>query len=239
MSESSTAAGPHNAADSHDNPFLHYMHEAHGLLSNVELLEGFAHLGHEAAPGGFGLLGIPLGGLSMGLGIDEVSKGEGSQGSLDILSGGLSMTSGFAGLAGLAAAPPLAIAAGIAGLAAYGNKDAQTDGWYGNDRDGHRNTFLGSIRDRASDGHGVGVDAGRSLLGNNIVGDVAGGMLGSTLGALGGIGQTVVNSTTAFGTGVGRLASNEVDFVREHPILGSVLAPGWSGAVPLLDAAMR
>lgn len=236
MSES--AAQPHDAADSHDNPILHFLHELHAPLSGIEFGEGLAHLGSTHAEAGpFSLLGLPLGGINMGLGINEVSHGEGSQGSLDILAGGLQMTSSFAALTGAAAAPPLAIAAAVAGMGAYGNKDAQAEGWYGKDREGHNNTFLGSIRDTAADGQSVGVDFGRSILGNNVVGDVAGGMLGNTLGGLGGIGQALWNSTAAVGTGIGRMASNQVDFAREHPILGGLAVPGAAAVGSIYDFA--
>ncbi|MCE9576814.1 MAG: hypothetical protein K8W52_26950 [Deltaproteobacteria bacterium] len=251
MSESSATAEPHD-----DNPILHFAHEAHGALAGFESLEGLAHLfgGHHAAAGGvpapmvpvpsalglgLGMLGLPLGGFSMARGIDEVSKGDGSQGTLDIASGALGMTSGVSSIMAVSAAPEIAAAAGLAGLAAYGNKDAQAAGWYGNDRDGDKNTFLGSIRDKTADGQSMGLDVGHTLLGNSFVGDVAGGVLGNSLGALGGVNQTFMNTNAAIGTGAVKLAGDQVDFVREHPILGSALAPGWGAGVAALDTLMR
>lgn len=236
MSESSTAAEPHNAP-----PGGHLAHEAHGALAAFESLEGLSHLfgGGHAAPGPFSLLGLPLGGLTMARGIDEVRHGEWSQGGLDIGAGGLGMASDVVSMMTLIeaipAAPMLGTMAGLAGLASYGNEDAQANGWYGKDRDGNPNTLLGGIRDKAADGQALGADVGHTLLGNNFVGDVAGGMLGNTLGALGGVNQSMTNTTTAIGAGALKVGGNEVDFVREHPLLGSILAPGVSSAVSAYD----
>jgi hypothetical protein len=213
----------HEAAEHHD-PAVSTLEGMHTGMSTFETLEGVYHMvrgahaaTHAGGPGlgglGLGILGIPLGGISMAMGIDEVSKGEGSQGSLDILSGGLGMTSSVASIMGLASAGPLGLAAGIAGLAAYGNNDARAEGYYGKDREGENNTFLGSVRDKASDGWGVGMDAGHGLLGDNIAGDLAGGVMGGLLGGFGGIGQGVMNFGSAFGVGAGKAASNGVDLV--------------------------
>lgn len=243
MSEQAHASGP--AHPPHHDPAVGVLEGMHTGLSGIELGEGLLHLmlgAHGvagAAPSvgklGLGILGIPLGGLSMGIGIDEISKGEGSQGSLDVLSGGLGMASGVASIMGLASAGPIGLAAGMAGLAAYGNKDAQADGWYGKDREGHNNTFLGSVRDTAKDGWGVGMDAGHGLLGDNIAGDLAGGLMGGVLGGFGGIGKSVMNFGAAFGVGAGKAASDGFDLVS-HGLdkIGGPAMLGTGGLGPML-----
>lgn len=207
------------------SPVMNVLHGLHGLHSGIEGTEGILHAikgVHAGAQGSglqvaMGILGIPLGGLSMGVGIDEMSKGKHSQGLLDIVSGGLGMASGVAGIAAgagmttgiAAAATPLAIAAGLAGLGAYGNEDAQNWGLYGEDNRGGHATFLDSIGQKATGGWGVGMDAGHGLLGDNIAGDIAGGVMGGVLGGFGGLGQTILNSGAAVGMGARKLVVND------------------------------
>ncbi|MFN0247389.1 MAG: hypothetical protein ACKV2T_10925 [Kofleriaceae bacterium] len=166
----------------------------------------------------------------MGIGIDEMVRGEYSQGALDIVSGGLgtvastaTMMAGAGGgmaTTGLAtAALPLTIAAGLAALGAYGNQDAQKDGMYGKDRGGHENaTFLDSIGIQAEDGWHSGNGMGHALLGDNIAGDAVGGVLGGALGLFGGIGQTVGNSGSAVYAGGRKVVRNVMGlFGDEEP----------------------
>ena len=151
-----------------------------------------------------------LGGIKGGQELHQAYKegnmtgSTGSQGALDVGAAGLGGASAALGMAGVAC-PPLAIAAGAAGLGAYGNEFAENHGWYGQHTDAatgqqQNATFLNSIGDAGQQGWNIGHQA----LGNNIAGDVMGGI---GAGVVGGV-QTVANTGAAIGGGVARIGSN-------------------------------
>lgn len=211
---------------------VHGVHGGHSMLEflhgGLEVAGHGIHALHAGAGAtamgasglGLGMLGLPLGGISVAEGINNFQHGNHSQGVWDVVSGGLGMASGVAsiaaggaalgggGTAGMAAlcaaAPPLAIAAGLAGLGSYGNAYAQDHGWYGHNDDGTNSTFLGGIGNTASQGYDLGSQAGTGLLGDNWAGRGLGVGLGAVTGGLGGVGQTLLNSGAAIGGGVAR-----------------------------------
>ena len=236
------SGGGHGSGHGH-NPAMDVVHGVHAGHSATELGHGTAeaimaaraaaHGGHAAhglahtlmgAGGiGLGLLGMPLGGISIAEGITNLQHGNTSQGVLDITSGSLGMASGFTGLvagsaaatgttfgagslgAGLvAAAPPLAIAAGLAGLGAYGNQYAQDHGWYGTNDDGTNATFLGGIGNVTSRAWEGGNRLGTNLLGDNWAGRGLGAVTGGIGAGLGAVGSTIGNSAMAIGGGIAR-----------------------------------
>jgi len=185
-----------------------------GMHALEHVAEGTAAAGlvEGASPFMAGFGGV-LGAFNMGKGVGEIgnaisdgnfSGSEGSQGVLDVASGGLGVASTAAYLATGAACPPLAVAAGLAGLGAFGNEYAEENGWYGQHRNAETGemenaTFLNSIGDSA----GAGWDFGHSVAGDGIAGDVLGGVAGGLAGA----GQTVWNAGAAIGGGVARAGS--------------------------------
>ncbi|MFN0246646.1 MAG: hypothetical protein ACKV2T_07040 [Kofleriaceae bacterium] len=189
---------------------------AHGGLE-------LAHVGHgtglmNGLGVGLGVLGLPLAGWTMAEGVHNIAEGRTSQGVLDLASGGLGALSSTAGIAagmgmagsggilgGLAmAAPPLAIAAGLAGLGAYGNQYAEDHGWYGENDDGTNASFLGGIGNRAGTGYDIGSSIGTGLLGDNMIGRGLGTGLGVIGGGIGGAVGTVMNAGAAIGGGIAR-----------------------------------
>ncbi len=116
------------------------------------------------------------------------------------------MTGGLATLA----CPPLAVAAGLAGLGAYGNGYAQERGWYGSETgaDGQEqnSTYLGSIGNRYSNV--------RDAVDIPVLGQIAGGAAAA--------GQTVWNTGAAIGGGVARGASALWSFLSDERLKDDV-----------------
>jgi hypothetical protein len=129
-----------------------------------------------------GALGNITGPISMMQGAVNLANGNTSQGVLDLGAGAAGTTSALLGLAGIAC-PPLAIGAGIASLAAFGNEEAQSNGWYGTNPDNTNASFFGSIGNEG----GAAFDAGRRLYGNNlperVIGNAVGGIAAAGAGA--------------------------------------------------------
>lgn len=174
------------------------------IAEGGSMFEAAHHAMHGLSPI-MTILGGGLGAANLGSGIahmqvaarrGDLTGSEGSQGALDAASG----ATGIANLVGLAAtgavSGPLALAAGITGLAASGNEYAEDHGWYGkhyNDKT-HKlenATFLNSIGDNAKAGWRWGHEAG----GDGFAGDA----LGTILGGIGGGVGTVVNTGRAIG----------------------------------------
>ena len=136
-----------------------------------------------------GLLGNFTGPLSIAQGAANLARGETSQGALELGAGVAGTSSALLGLAGIAC-PPLAIGAGVASLAAFGNEEAQERGWYGRNPDETNASFFGSIGNEG----GAAFDAGRRLYGNNlperVIGNVVGGVASGGAGALRGAANT-------------------------------------------------
>jgi hypothetical protein len=196
---------------------------AGGMHALEHMAEGTAAAGvlEGASPFMAGFGGV-LGGFNMGKGAAEmmnawdegdITNEQGSQGALDLVSGGLGVASSAAYLATGAICPPLAIAAGVAGLGAFGNEFAQEHGMYGqhqNEETGEMEnaTFLNSITDTA----GAGWEGGHELFGDNIAGDIAGGIAGG----VGAVGQTAWNGLAAVGGGVARLGSGLISLLSDE-----------------------
>lgn len=158
-----------------------------------------------------GALGNLTGPISMAQGAAHLANGNTSQGVLDLGAGAAGTTSALLGLAGVAC-PPLAIGAGIASLAAFGNEEAQERGWYGRNPDATNASFFGSI---GNDG-GSAFTAGRGLYGNNLPERVIG-------NAVGGI--------AAAGAGAYRGAANTVQAVRGGGVRAASMLADGAGAV--------
>ncbi len=159
-----------------------------------------------------GVLGNFTGPLSMAQGAAHLANGNTSQGVLDVGAGAAGTTSALLGLAGVAC-PPLAIGAGIASLAAFGNEEAQERGWYGRNPDATNASFFGSIGNEG----GAAFDAGRRLYGNNLPERVIG-------NAVGGV--------AAAGAGAYRAGANTVQAVRGAGVRGAEMAgtgASWLG----------
>jgi hypothetical protein len=214
-------------AEHESNPGESILEGAHVGDSAFALAEGFggmhaleaategtraAGLVEGASPFMAGFGGV-LGAFNMGKGAAEMMNAhdegdmagsEGSQGALDMVSGGLGVASTAAFLATGAVCPPLAVAAGLAGLGSFGNEYAEDNGWYGQHQNAETGetenaTFLNSIGDSA----GAGWNMGHDIAGDGIAGDVLGGVAGGLAGA----GQTVWNAGAAIGGGVARAGS--------------------------------
>lgn len=246
MSEEHGGGGHHNPGE----VALETGHVFDSLFSIAEGAGGIhalEHLAHgtqaagvlEAATPFMAGFGGVLGGFNMGKGIGElwnagqagdITGEEGSQGALDLVSGGLGVGSAAAYLATGAVCPPLAIAAGVAGLGAFGNEYAHEHGLYGqhmNEETGEMEnaTFLNSITDTA----GAGWDAGHDLFGDNIAGDIAGGIAGG----VGAVGQTAWNGVAAVGGGIARAGEAIWSFLSDERFKQDI-AP-ISNALDLLD----
>lgn len=237
----------------HHNPGEAVLEGGHVFDSLFSIAEGaggmhaLEHLAHGTAAAGVlegatpfmaGFGGV-LGGFNMGKGVAELANAydagdmageEGSQGALDLLSGGLGVGSTAAYLATGAVCPPLAIAAGVAGLGAFGNEYAHEHGLYGqhlNEETGEMEnaTFLNSIGDTA----GAGWDLGHDLLGDGIAGDIAGGIAGG----VGAVGQTAWNGVAAVGGGLARAGEAIWSFLSDERFKEDVQPIG--NALDLLD----
>jgi hypothetical protein len=188
---------------------------AHGVDTGFSILEGGAGLAesfsegaseigdalHPVSPWMTGVGGV-LGAVNVGKGVahfihaamnGDVTGTEGSQGVLDVASGGFGIAS-LVKLAAGGASMPLTIGSGIAGLASAGNRYSEQHGWYGkhrNDKTGKLDnaTYLNSIGDVAK----TGWRAGHEIAGDNAMGDV----LGVIGGGLGAVERTVQNTGAA------------------------------------------
>lgn len=156
-----------------------------------------------------GTAGMVTGPLSMAQGAVNVANGQYSQGVLDLASGGLGVASSGLALAGVAF-PPLAVGAGVAGLAAYGNEDAEQAGFYGRAPDGGHATFLSSIGDRMSGAYA----AARRLYGSSLPERVIGSAVGGVAAGGAGAGQTLYNAAGAAFYGGRRLGGLAADAGR-------------------------
>lgn len=163
-----------------------------------------------------GVLGSLTGPLSMAQGAVHLARGNTSQGALDLTAGAAGTTSALLGLAGVAC-PPLAIAAGVGSLAAFGNEEAQQRGWYGQNADASNASFFGSIGNEG----GAAFDAGRRLYGNSLPERV----IGNTVGGI-----------AAAGTGAYRGVANTAQAVRGAGVRGGSMLGDGAG---LLGRGMR
>lgn len=174
----------------------------------------------NAAGGLLGGVGGILGGISIANGVNNFIEGDHSQGVWDVTSGALGVAAGAGGVASALgstgalaslACPPVAVAAGVAGLGAFGNKFAEEHGWYGSETDAGGNevnsTFLGSVGNR--------YEQVRDAVDIPVLGQVAGGLAGA--------GQTVWNTGAAITGGIGRAGSAVLDFLSDERLKDDVV----------------